>query len=303
MVKPMKTKLLLLLVILPFCHQIYSQDNQDINDEMDEIIDNIIAIDDEDLLDILDDLNKYQILFASVDFSDKTYFLGRDIGIDQYNIATQLMYENSNGIFIGISGNYYSKFNPNWDLTVISAGYGKSFGKLASIRAELGYSRYIFSNSSSNDFENSIDLSVDISTKDGSFGSSINTSYLFGGKTGWQSSVSVYGDIKLFDLNSAKGSKVTFGPDISFIFGSENIDTSRIDNLGIDIPFINRIVESFETFSLRNIQLQLPITLEFNDLHIEAGYNISFPKAFEFENEIDNTSFFNLGLSYIFDLK
>lgn len=298
----MKVTPILILLLLSFSQIIVAQDNE-LEDEIDEIIDNIIAIDDDDLIDILDELNNYQILFTSVDFSNKTYFLGRDIGIDQYNIATQVMYENSNGIFAGVSGTYYGEFDPNWDLTIVTAGYGKSFGEHDNVRAELGYSRYIFSNSVSNDFENSIDASFNISTKNNTLGTSINTSYLFGGKTGWQTSASAYGDVDLFDLDPAKGSKVTFGPELSFIFGSENIDTSRIDNLGIDIPFINRIVSEFETFSLRNIQLQLPITFEFNDLHIEAGYNFNFPKAFDFENDLDSTSFFNLGLSYIFNLK
>lgn len=299
----MKTKLIFFLLLFPISQLLIAQEDQDLEAEMDEIIDNIIAIDDEDLIDILDELNKYQILFTSVDFSDKTYFLGRDIGIDQYNIATQVMYENSNGIFAGISGNYYSEFDPKWDLTVVSAGYGKSFGKNENIRAELGYSRYIFANPVSIDFENSIDANFDISTSNGSFGTSLNASYLFGGKTGWQASASVYGDLKLFDLNLNKGTKVTFGPDLSFVLGSENIDTSRIDNADIDIPFINRIVDSFETFSLRNIQLQLPVVFELNDFHIEAGYNINFPKALEFEDNLENTSFFNLGVSYILDLK
>ena len=299
----MKIKIIFLLLLFPIIHSTIAQEDQSLEEEMDEIIDNIIAIDDEDLIDILDELNKYQIIFTSIDFNDKTYFLGRDIGIDQYNIATQVMYENSNGIFAGIAGTYYSEFDPKWDLTVVSVGYGKSFGKNENIRAEAGYSRYIFSNPSSNDFENSIDANFDISTNNGAFGTTINTSYLFGGKTGWQSSASVYGDIKLFSLDADRGTKVTFGPDLSFVFGSENIDTSRIDNLGIAIPFINRIVDSFETFSLRNIQLQLPVVFQFNDFHVEAGYNINFPKALEFEGDIDSTSFFNFGLSYIFDLK
>ena len=301
MERTMKAKFILILFLIPFQQFLFAQD-LDLDEEMDEIIDNIIAIDDEDLIDILEELNKYQVIFTSVDFSNKTYFLGRDIGIDQYNIATQIMYENSNGIFAGISGNFYSEFSPQWDLTYLSAGYGKNFGKQDNIRAELSYNRYIFSNPSSNDFENSLDASLNIATNDNSFGSSVASSFLFGGKTGFQLSASIYGEVDLFDINAAKGSKVSFAPDLSFIFGSENIDTSRIDNLGIDFPFINRIVSEFETFSLRNIQLQLPLVLDFNDFFIEVGYNINFPNAFEFENDIDSTSYFNLELSYIFNL-
>jgi len=303
MIDGIKFKFWLTMVLLVFGNFAFAQDIEATDEEIDEIIDNLIAIDDEDLIDLLDDLDKYQIIFASIDYNDKTYFLGRDIGIDLYNFSPQIMYENSNGIFLGVNGTYYSEFDPKWDLTVVSAGYGINFGKKDNFRAEAGYSRYFFSDIGSNDFENSIDFDLGFSTTNGEFGSNINTSYLFGSKTGFLSSISVYGDVHLFYLNTSKGFKVSFGPDLSFILGSENIDTSRIDNLGINIPFINRIVDSFETFSLRNIQLQLPITIELNEFYIEAGYNVNFPKAFEFENDLDSTSFFNLGVSYMFALK
>ncbi len=296
-------KNLFVLFILLFNQALFSQENTELDEEIDEIIENLISLDDDTLIDIINELNKYQIIYTSVNFNAQTYFLGRDLGIDQYTISSQVMYENSNGVFLGVSGNFYSEFDPKWDITTLTAGYGKNFGAKDNIRLELGYSRYIFSDSGSNDFKNSIDAGAYISTTNGVLGSAISSSYLFGKKTGFQSTLSVYGNIKLFNLNSKNNSKVNFEPDLSFQFASENIDTSRFDNLGIDIPFINRIVDSFETFSLRNIQLQLPLVFELNDFQIEAGYNINFPSALDFEDSISNTSFFNFGLSYIFSLK
>jgi len=296
-------KHLFVLFMLLFSQVLFSQENTELEEEIDEIIEDLISLDDDTLFDLINDLNKYQIIYTSVNFNTKTYFLGRDLGIDQYTFTTQAMYENSNGIYLGVSGNFYSEFDPKWDITTVTAGYGKNLGKENNIRLELGYSRYIFSDTDSNDFENSIDGGFYFSTPNGFFGSSITSSYLFGEKTGFQSTLSVYGDIKLFDLHSKNKSKVNFEPDLSFQFASENIDTSRFDNLGIDLPFIDRIVDSFETFSLRNIQLQLPFIFELSDFQIEAGYNINFPIAFDFEDSVDNTSFFNFGVSYIFNLK
>ena len=298
----MKNFLFLFLGILgaPF---LFSQEGEQLEEDIDVIIDNIIDLDDDYLMEMITDLNKYQVIYASMDFNNRTYFLGRDLGLDQYNITTQLIYQNSNGIYAGIAGNYYDKFDPKWDLTVLTAGYGIDFGKKDNFRAELGYSRYIFSDASSNDFENSIDGSFYMSTNDNAFGSSINSSYLFGEKKGFQSSLSFFGDVKIFNINANNGSKISMNPDLSFIFGSENIDTSRIDNLGIDIPFVNRIVSSFETFDLRNIQLQIPLVLEFKNFNAEIGYNINFPKKLAFEDDLDNTSFFNVGLTYIFFIK
>lgn len=296
-------KILFLFFLVLINQALIAQENEDINQEIDEIIDNVILLENDELIDIINELNNYHVILASIDYSNKTFFLGRDLGIDQFSLTPQLMYQNYKGIFIGVTGNYYSQFNPKWDLTVVSAGYGKEFGEHDNFRAEIGYSRYIFSDSESNDFENSLDLGLYIATNNNSLGASVNSSYLFGDRTGFQSNLSIYSDLKLFDLNSKKDSNLSFQPDLSFQFASENIDTSRFDDIISDFPFINRVVSSFETFSLRNIQLQLPLTLEFQDFQIEMGYNINFPSAFEFENSVENTSFFNIGLSYIFSIK
>lgn len=291
-----------LLLFLTFTHILFSQDSQQVNDELDEIIEYLMDLDDDDLISTISDLSKYHFILISAEFNNKTYFLGRDLGIDQHNINTQLMYENHLGIFLGLSGTYYSKFTPGWDITIVTAGYGLDFGKSDKFRAEIGYNRYFFSDSNSNDFENSLDLGLYFSTKNNTFGTSINTSYLFGKKTGYQSSLSLHGKLNLFKLNIEKETKINFEPNISFVFGSENIDTSRIENLGIDLPFINNIIDSFETFSLRNIQLRLPLVLELNQLNIETSFNINFPKAFNFERNVKTSTFFNLGLIYIFNV-
>lgn len=302
----MKKSLFVLLIIISN-QLLFSQINDDLDEEVDEIIESLITLDDEDLLDFINELNKYQVILTSVDFNNKTYFLGRDLGIDQYSFTSQLMYENSNGIFVGISGLFYSDFDPKWDLTVLTAGYGKSFGEKDNLRAELAYSRYIFSDSDSNDFDNSINATLHLSTNSGSFGSSVSSAYLFGERSGFQSYISVFGNLKLFDLNAEKNKNISFQPDLSFQFASENIDTSRFDDLLHDSPLINNIVtrikDSFVTFKLRNIQLQLPLVFELNEFQIEAGYNINFPSAFDFEDSVTNTSFFNIGVSYIFNLK
>ena len=299
----MKNILLFLLSFFLLNQLSFSQENNDIDVETDEILENIILLENNELIDLINELNKYQVIFTSVDFSNKTYFLGRDLGLDQYNITSQAMYQNSNGIFIGVSGTYYSDFDPKWDLTVLTGGYGKGFGKEDNFRAELSYSRYIFSDSDSNDFENSLDVKLDIATNKRTIGASLSSAYLFGNRTGFQADLSIYSDLKLFDLSKDNDSKISFQPDLSFQFASENIDTSRFDDLISDFPFIDRIVDSFEKFSLRNIQLQLPLVLEFNDFQIEAGYNINFPSAFDFENSVDNTTFFNIGLNYMFTIK
>ncbi|MDY7393922.1 hypothetical protein UMM65_01575 [Aureibaculum sp. 2210JD6-5] len=294
-----------ILVVLAFIfinQLLFSQEDPEVDKEIDEIIDNLITLDDAYLIDLINEVNNYKIIIASLDFNDKTYFLGRDLGINQFSISPQLMYKNSNGIYAGVAGAYYDKFDPKWDLTILTAGYGKFFGKHKNLKGELGYSRYIFSDTDSNDFENSIDGSFSIRNKNDYYGSIIDASYLFGKRTGFQTNIAVYGTIKLFDLGTTSDAEFVLVPNVSFLLASENIDTSRIDRLGIDLPYINRVVNSFEKFSLRNVQLNLPIQLDYDNFLLELGYNFNFPSSFEFEREVKNTSFFNLGFTYFFDL-
>ena len=96
--------------------------------ETDEIIDNLLG-EDEILEDLIKSVSKNDFLYFSTNYNNKTYFSGRDIGIDQFNVDSQLTYMNSNGLFIGLSGLYYSEFTPRWDYTAATVGYGKSFGK------------------------------------------------------------------------------------------------------------------------------------------------------------------------------
>ncbi len=297
----MKKTVLFAFITLLFGLDSLAQSNQETDKEIDSIIEELIFSDSENLLAYIEQLNKYQVLYASIGFNDKTYFLGRDIGLNQYSLTTQVFYEHSNGIFFGISGALYSEFDPKWDYTTLTAGYGNHFGKHKNFSYQLSYNRYIFSDASSDDFENSIDGSLSAETKNSAFGVSADVAYFFGKRQGFQNSFDIYGEIGLFKLND--NANITFNPLLTFQFGSENIDTSRIDNLGIDTPFLDRVIASFEKYDLRNIQLQLPVTLDLNNFQIEAGYNFNFPNALEFERNLDNSSFFNLRLSYIFDLK
>jgi hypothetical protein len=292
----LKRIILLTLFTLFLGSGLFAQEDK----EIDSIIEELIFSDSENLLEYIEQLNKYQVLYASVGFNNKTYFLGRDIGLDQYNITTQIFYEHSNGIFFGVSGALYSEFDPKWDYTTLTGGYGNHFGKHKNFSYQLSYNRYIFSDTSSDDFENSLDANLSAETKNNAFGVSADVAYFFGKKQGFQNSFDIYGEIDLFKLND--NANVTFNPLLTFQLGSENIDTSRIDDLAVDTPFLDRVIESFEKYDLRNIQLQLPITLDLNNFQIEVGYNFNFPNALEFERNLDNSSYFNLRLSYIIDL-
>ena len=277
-----------------------AQEKEDSDAELDAIIDELI-LDENSILEYLEELEKYQVLFVALDYNNKTYFLGRDLGLDQFTLSPQLVYQHHSGLYLGVSGAIYSEFDPQWDITTDSVGFSKNFGTYDNFNVDLGYSRYIFSDSQSRDFENSLDASFSIETKNRLIGGAATVTYFFGDEQGVQNSFDIYSSIDLFKLSNKH--QVSLNPQVSFIVGNESIDTSRFDDLLSDVPLVSRIVNEFETYALRNTQLSIPLNVELGDFELEMGYNFNFPNALLFERNLENTSFFNLGLSYILSFK
>lgn len=293
-------RICLILCFICVSNTLYAQTEEEQDAEVDAIIDELI-LDENSILDYIEELNKYHILFLSVDYNNKTYFLGRDLGIDQFTFSPQAIYQHHSGFYVGISGVVYSEFDPKWDLTTASLGYSKNFGKHDNFNFDIGYSRYIFSNSEARDFENSFDASFSIETKNSLLGVSAGVTYFFGNEQGVQNNFDIYSTVNLFKI--AKKHQVSFNPQISFIIANESIDTSRLTDFQLGLPIVNLILNEFETYALRNTQLSVPLNLEINDFELEFGYNFNFPNALIFERNLENTSYINVGLSYIFSFE
>ena len=144
----------------------FSQEITTKKSDVDEIIDEFFD-EDTTLDELVASLSNYQLLYLSLNYNSNTYFSGRDIGINQYNIRPQITYVNSNGLFASLSGTYYSEFYPKWDVTVASLGYGKSIGKIKLFRYSASYSRYFYANAEDNIFSNTLNLSLEFIIKKG----------------------------------------------------------------------------------------------------------------------------------------
>ncbi|NNC69947.1 MAG: hypothetical protein HKN90_03895 [Flavobacteriaceae bacterium] len=290
-------KVCLIICFICFANILYAQTEEELEAEVDAIIDELI-LDENSILDYIEELNKYHILYLSAAYNNKTYFLGRDLNIDQFTVSPQVIYQHHSGFYLGISGVVYSEFDPKWDLTTASLGFSKNFGKHDNFNFDVGYSRYIFTESESRDFENSLEASFSLETKNSLIGASAGVTYFFGDEQGVQNNFDIYSNLDLFKIS--KKHQVSFNPQVSFILGNESIDTSRLTDFQLSLPIVNLIINEFDTYALRNTQLSLPLNLEINDFELEFGYNFNFPNALIIERNLDNSSYFNIGVSYIF---
>jgi len=287
-----------LFLVLSGIYSAFSQVAQitEIEKERNDILDDLFQ-DNSDIDELMVSLSNYQLLYISANYNDATYFSGRDIGIDQYNIRPQITYLNSSGVFASIYGIYYSELQPKWDVGSATLGYGKNFGKNNLFKYYASYSRYFYNNTALYGFSNDISIGLSIRDKKGILGSQFTTSYLFGKDQTIQIASTTYANINLL---KTKKSKLVVRPQISIIAGKQTIELAQ------SYTHMGQVSTTYSTnnvFNLINTQLNVPLQFNTNSFDFELGYNINFPHAIGNESNLKNTHFFNFAIGYLFDLK
>lgn len=284
--------LLMFTVLVVNAQDITEKDNTVLSSDEDEIIDNLLG-DEIDIDQFLKSIASFQFLYFSVDYNNKTYFSGRDIGTDQFNINPQITYIHSNGFFAGVNGVYYSEFTPKWDYTSLTVGYGQNFGKNKSYRWIGSYARYFYSEGVDNPFTNAISLGVEATNKKKTLGTELSTTYLFGDDTSFQIISSNYGVIS---LSKTKKHHLKLRPKLNIVLAQQTIQLAQ--TFTVRGRIFTRYIQNND-FGLINTQLQIPLQLNYNDFDFELGYIVNFPSALEGETNLKTTSSINFSISYL----
>lgn len=287
-------KYLILLLWLSGLTFAYSQEpvrEKEINDLIDELF-----MEDDVINDLTASLKNSQFLYVSATYNSDTYFSGRDIDIDQYNIIPQITYAHSNGIFASLSGIYYSEFVPKWDVTTATVGFGKNIGEKKLFKYSVSYSKYFFANDIDNLYTNTLNAGLGIRNKKRTLGTQITGSYLFGEDQSFEIASRSFVD---FNLLKTKKTSLKFKPQLNIIAGKQTIELARIYNQ--DGQLVTEYTEN-DVFDLINTQINLPLLFSTNSFDFEAGYNINFPNAIGDESNLKNTGFFSFSIGYLIDL-
>lgn len=254
-----------------------------------------ILLNEADVNDLINAITDYKYIYARSEFENRTYFSGQDLGIDQFNIANQVLFQGANGFQIGIAGILYSGFKPKYNTTIASLGYnnGLSFLKDASIRAS--YSRFFFAKVDSieeNAFNSSLNLGATYQLEN--IGTSVDFNLLLGADPSSQFSWDLFSDFTIFRLGLFN--KVKFAPEVSLYFGNETVVTSQY----VTFPrFTGEIYSEENTFGLMNTVLRIPLSLSYRDFDLRAGYNFNFPRVPGGDIKPEKTSFLNISVGYM----
>lgn len=280
---------------------------QPTENEIDDLLDELILENQDEFSREMEDLNRFDLIYTSMNYNSNTYFSGRDSGVNQFNFTPQISYFNSSGFNAGIGGAYYQKLDPEWDFTILSAGYSKAFGKNDLLRANVGVSKYIYTDGNSS-LSNDISSGLSIRNKKRTLGAKLSATYLTGdGEQAFQFVPSIYSNTTLKKVSNKYS--VQFSPRLSLVFANQTVATEQLvtrmfkrRNRPVRQVTATTIIEK-ETFSPLNTRLNLPINFATNSWDFELGYNLNLPIANETESNLNPTSFGNISVGYLFDLK
>jgi hypothetical protein len=271
----------------------------EIND-IDDIVDELLM--EESFNDLLVSITNFHFLYVSVNYNSDTYFSGRDIDVNQFNVTPQITYMHSKGYYASISSIIYSEFEPHWDVTIGTVGYSKNFGNKKIYSFYGSFSGYLYSNNNVDGlYKGTANAGLSIQNKKRTLGTQISGTYYFGGESTYQIIARTYGKLNLL---KTKKHDLKFRPQVNFITGTQLVDIGQ--PLQKEISTKESQAEDINLtsnkYTLIYTQVNFPLQYSFNSFDFEAGYNVNFPSALESEVDLKNTSFFNLSISYLIDL-
>lgn len=186
-------------------------------------IDSLIAVleshqEDEEWLAILSGEANYHLVYFQASYENNSYFAGRDIGLDQFNMSAQVSYSYKQ-FSVTAAGIFYESLIPNWQATALSLNYRLPLKFPLNI--DLNYGRYIFhgeNDSLLGSYPNNV--GVGFSHSANFWGASADFSLLAGTDgIAPQIMTGAYGNFKLFTWNEQNS--ISFRPEVGFYFGSE----------------------------------------------------------------------------------
>lgn len=268
-------KILVIILLLP-CMAAFAQ-----NDRIDSLLNDLI-FNDTTIMKRFEPTN-YDFIYTGINYNNKTFFAGREVGSNLININGSIYYFNSTGLFAGISGIWYDQLTPGYSTTAISLGYGHSLGRKKHLRLAGSYSRFIYTNKDSTavyPYENNVNLSLSFQKK--WYGASVSTNLLFGSETLLSIVPSVY--TSFYFGKFGNNNQFHLGPEISCYLSKETINEST---------------NPVDVFGLLNTQIDIPISINLGNFELQLGYSLNIPYTQDSEIAYEPSSAFSVSAFYL----
>ncbi len=241
-------------------------------------------------------------LIARIGYNSNVVADSRTLGFNQFGIAPGISYYHKSGLYADLTSYWSNEYDPNFYLTVASAGYMNSVTKWWSLMPE--YSRYMYSDTS-NDiyiaYKNNVGVSNFFDMKPFTF--RLDYQFYFGDKQAHRINPSVMLNIE--KRNVGKITKIYFYPTVSVLFGSEQITEY--------LPYTNSLIaaiirqrkglplyyeDTHTEFGVLNYSFVAPLSITIKNWFFIVSYTYNIPKALPGETiTLKNTGYVSASVS------
>lgn len=260
-----------------------------------------------DSLLTLDELNDYSQLAFRIGYNSNVLWAGRTLGIDQFGLAPGISYYHKSGLFADASFFWSKDFEPNYYLTILSAGYMHTFSRHFSAMAS--YDRYFYNLEDEYiPYNNAVTLSPFLEFHPVNI--SVDYTYYFGERSVHRVMPSV--GVTLEKSNLFKIDKVSFMPSVFMLMGNETFSeiifpTTRAEWIAAYIRVRQGLtwyrIETRNVFGIMNYAIMLPLNVRHKQMNFSFSYTYNIPKALPGETlTLAESSFLSASLSWFINL-
>ncbi len=241
-------------------------------------------------------------LIIRLGYNSNVVAASRTLGFNQFGVAPGASYYHKSGLYADLTSYWSQQYNPNFYLTVGSAGYMNSPTKWWSFMAE--YSRYMYSDVSDDiyiAYKNNVGVSNFFDVKPFTF--RLDYQFYFGDKQAHRINPSVMVNIQ--KRNLGKITRINFYPTVSVLTGSEQITEY--------IPYANTLIgalirqrkglplyyEQTQTeFGILNYSFVAPVSITIKNWFFILSYTYNIPKALPGETiTLENSGYVSASVS------
>ncbi len=238
---------------------------------------------------------------ARAGYNSNVVSSGRPFGFDQFGLSSGLTYYHKSGFYFDATGYWSQQYNPNYYLTIASAGFFNSVKKWT---YNIEYSRYFYNTPSGadvyNPYTNLIGLSNFFNVKPFLF--RFDYSVYFGDKSAQRLMPAIM--LNLTKKNWLGFSKISFFPGLIILAGTEVIDRVQRKLIRLKPPTYAVVTSSKTEFGVMNYSLSFSLSASIKNWSFLANYSYNFPQALPGEQiSLENSGYITASIVRYFNFK
>lgn len=265
-------------------------------DRIDSLL-NDLVFNESDPLIIPEKPVKFDFIYTGANYNSNTFYAGREVSSDMYNVSGYLFYYNSSGLYAGVSGLWFDQLTPSYANTTLSTGFSKAIDKNKLFTFRTSYSHFFYYKTDSvSIYPYTNNFSLGMSFRKKWIGARVSGSLLFGDDNKITISSAIYSRLTLIKLG--KYNKIYTSPELSFFLGPETVSSTKIS---VQDTLTSAGIK--DAYSLLNTQLYMPVGISLGNFDFEFSYSLNFPTTQDVNITYPTKSYFVISIGYLLPIR